>query len=47
MCGIAGWVNLKQSKDSPDNRESVLHSMCETIVHREIRVSTKLVPLEK
>lgn len=33
MCGIAGWINLKQS-DSNDGAESVLHSMCETIVHR-------------
>lgn len=33
MCGITGWVNLKQSSRSP-NDEVVLHSMCETIVHR-------------
>ena len=33
MCGIAGWINLKQS-DSRDHTEAVLHSMCETIVHR-------------
>lgn len=33
MCGITGWVNLKQS-DSKDHTESVLHSMCERIVHR-------------
>lgn len=33
MCGIAGWVNLKQS-DTRDHTEAVLHSMCETIVHR-------------
>ncbi len=33
MCGIAGWINLKQS-DSKDHTEAVLHSMCETIVHR-------------
>ncbi|CAN5438557.1 asparagine synthase (glutamine-hydrolyzing) [soil metagenome] len=32
MCGIAGWVNLKQSKQN--HTESVLHSMCERIVHR-------------
>src|SRR4051794_37003114 len=34
MCGIAGWVNLKQSNDSSHHTETVLHSMCETIVHR-------------
>ncbi|MEQ1763069.1 MAG: asparagine synthase (glutamine-hydrolyzing), partial [Pyrinomonadaceae bacterium] len=33
MCGIAGWINLKQS-DSNHHAEPVLHSMCETIVHR-------------
>jgi asparagine synthase (glutamine-hydrolysing) len=33
MCGIAGWVNLKQSGRSAKD-EAVLHSMCETIVHR-------------
>ena len=33
MCGIAGWINLKQS-DSNDGAEAVLHSMCERIVHR-------------
>ena len=33
MCGITGWVNLKQS-DSKDHTEAVLHSMCERIVHR-------------
>ncbi len=32
MCGIAGWINLDNS-NTPDT-ESVLHSMCETIVHR-------------
>ena len=32
MCGIAGWINLKQSKEN--HTESVLHSMCERIVHR-------------
>src|SRR5262245_49742143 len=30
MCGIAGWINLKPSH----NDEAVLHSMCETIIHR-------------
>ena len=30
MCGIAGWINLTPSQ----NDEAVLHSMCETIVHR-------------
>ena len=34
MCGIAGWVNLERSKDSQNHNETVLHSMCETIVHR-------------
>src|SRR5436190_21628854 len=34
MCGIAGWVNLTKSKDVRGQREAVLHSMCETIVHR-------------
>lgn len=33
MCGIAGWINLKQS-DSNRDAEAVLHSMCERIVHR-------------
>ncbi len=33
MCGIAGWINLKQSESNHD-AEAVLHSMCETIVHR-------------
>jgi asparagine synthase (glutamine-hydrolysing) len=33
MCGIAGWINLKQS-DSNHDAEPVLHSMCERIVHR-------------
>ncbi len=33
MCGIAGWINLKQS-DVGDHTEAVLHSMCERIVHR-------------
>ncbi len=32
MCGIAGWINLNNS-NTPDT-EAVLHSMCETIVHR-------------
>lgn len=34
MCGIAGWVNLDTSKNSNIDREAVLHSMCEAIVHR-------------
>ncbi len=34
MCGIAGWVNLDTSKSPNIDREAVLHSMCETIVHR-------------
>jgi len=33
MCGITGWVNLKQS-DSNEASEAILHSMCERIVHR-------------
>jgi asparagine synthase (glutamine-hydrolysing) len=33
MCGITGWVNLEQAH-SKDHNEAVLHSMCETIVHR-------------
>ncbi|HMO79317.1 MAG TPA: asparagine synthase (glutamine-hydrolyzing) [Pyrinomonadaceae bacterium] len=33
MCGITGWINLKQS-DSNHDAEAVLHSMCERIVHR-------------
>ncbi|MBK8465833.1 MAG: asparagine synthase (glutamine-hydrolyzing) [Chloracidobacterium sp.] len=33
MCGIAGWVKIDKNDSSP-NSESVLHSMCETIVHR-------------
>ena len=31
MCGITGWLNLNTTND---NAEAVLHSMCETIVHR-------------
>jgi asparagine synthase (glutamine-hydrolysing) len=33
MCGIAGWINLDTTKPN-HNAEPVLHSMCETIVHR-------------
>lgn len=33
MCGIAGWLNLKQT-DSNNGAEPVLHSMCNTIMHR-------------
>lgn len=33
MCGITGWINLEQST-STNHTENVLHSMCETIVHR-------------
>src|ERR1035437_375629 len=33
MCGIAGWINLKQS-NSKDHTEAILHSMCDTITHR-------------
>ncbi|MBK9214749.1 MAG: asparagine synthase (glutamine-hydrolyzing) [Chloracidobacterium sp.] len=32
MCGITGWVKLSNS--STDHTEAVLHSMCETILHR-------------
>jgi asparagine synthase (glutamine-hydrolysing) len=32
MCGITGWVNL--SSNTRDHNEAVLHSMCESIVHR-------------
>jgi asparagine synthase (glutamine-hydrolysing) len=31
MCGITGWLNLNRTND---NVEAVLHSMCDTIVHR-------------
>ncbi|MEO7658897.1 MAG: asparagine synthase (glutamine-hydrolyzing) [Pyrinomonadaceae bacterium] len=34
MCGIAGWINLTKSKDSSEQSETVLHSMCEAILHR-------------
>ena len=33
MCGITGWIKLDNNDNSP-NVESVLHSMCERIVHR-------------
>ena len=33
MCGITGWINLSRSASDLHN-EAVLHSMCETIVHR-------------
>jgi asparagine synthase (glutamine-hydrolysing) len=33
MCGIAGWINLDTTNPN-HNAEAVLHSMCETIVHR-------------
>jgi len=33
MCGITGWINLSPSKQNGGG-ESVLHSMCEAIVHR-------------
>jgi asparagine synthase (glutamine-hydrolysing) len=33
MCGITGWLNLDKTKPNHD-AEAVLHSMCETIVHR-------------
>lgn len=32
MCGITGWLNLNTTESNND--EAVLHSMCETIVHR-------------
>lgn len=33
MCGITGWVNLEQS-NSKNHERDVLHSMCDSIVHR-------------
>ena len=33
MCGITGWLNLNTT-ESNHNAEAILHSMCETIVHR-------------
>lgn len=33
MCGITGWINLKQS-DANRDAEAVLHGMCNTIEHR-------------
>ncbi len=33
MCGIAGWINLEKSNLGLP-AESILHSMCERIVHR-------------
>src|SRR6476660_3269469 len=33
MCGITGWINLDTNRPSHD-AGGVLHSMCETIVHR-------------
>jgi asparagine synthase (glutamine-hydrolysing) len=32
MCGITGWLNLNKTESKND--EAILHSMCETIVHR-------------
>ncbi len=32
MCGITGWIKL--SSNTRDHSEAVLHSMCETILHR-------------
>lgn len=32
MCGITGWINLERS--GRDGDEAILHSMCESIVHR-------------
>jgi asparagine synthase (glutamine-hydrolysing) len=32
MCGITGWINL--SPKTKNHAEAVLHSMCESIVHR-------------
>ena len=34
MCGIAGWINLDTTRSFNAGAETVLHSMCETIVHR-------------
>jgi asparagine synthase (glutamine-hydrolysing) len=33
MCGITGWITLDTTKAN-QNAEALLHSMCETIVHR-------------
>lgn len=33
MCGIAGWITLKNS-NAYDDTDAMLHSMCERIVHR-------------
>jgi asparagine synthase (glutamine-hydrolysing) len=33
MCGITGWINLNTT-ESNAGAEAILHSMCETIVHR-------------
>ena len=33
MCGITGWIKLDRTDTAP-NSETVLHSMCEQIVHR-------------
>ncbi len=33
MCGIAGWVKIDKT-DTSRNSEAMLHSMCESIVHR-------------
>jgi asparagine synthase (glutamine-hydrolysing) len=33
MCGIAGWINLENNRVE-DQGESVLHEMCEKMVHR-------------
>lgn len=33
MCGIAGWITLKNS-NAYDDTDAITHSMCERIVHR-------------
>jgi asparagine synthase (glutamine-hydrolysing) len=33
MCGITGWIELHPDP-KPNDREAVLHAMCESIVHR-------------
>jgi asparagine synthase (glutamine-hydrolysing) len=34
MCGIAGWIDLDKSEPPRGDADAVLHSMCQTIVHR-------------
>jgi asparagine synthase (glutamine-hydrolysing) len=34
MCGITGWINLTTSTNNTADKKAVLHSMCDTIMHR-------------